>query len=422
LYHLQTRKGTVGYDGSVTDNPPELIRDPAELHRRLAERTLDLRTLDLAGFRRWLDLQLARWQSDPVFVQRIQIRDLRKAHPELRELEKAYRRSERADAATPQAARLAEVERERHNANKAITGLTEALRRADVALRPGLEAKRSGFLARQWALEADWTALVESSPERQTLVRARSELDEFRSAIGLDDEEDRLAELQTGHGRGAGRAGIDFEAEAFALTGRYILPEVGADGLHVLRTVRLGAAGVELDLAVVRRDGGPDEPVDVLAVVEAKRNINDLAHGFLRRQIDLAWLTGEPGAYDPAEHRTGQFPTGHFDRPAVHWQEAQAFRFAPDSFRRFVREGARGYYLNGLYLVTRAGPVWGVSAAAQARISARVATDEDWDPADEAYLTRLFAWCRSLARPVETPDALRLYTESAARRLLVIGW
>ncbi|HKB04504.1 MAG TPA: hypothetical protein VKD90_19935, partial [Gemmataceae bacterium] len=165
------------------------------------------------------------------------------------------------------------------------------------------------------------------------------------------------------------------------------------------------------------------EPVDVLAVIEAKRNINDLAHGFLRRQIDLAWLTVEPGGYDPAAFRTGQFPTGHFDRPAVHWQDVQAFRFTPDSFRRFVRDPQSGYFRDGLYLVTRSGPVWGVSGAAQARISARIATDEDWDPADEPYLGRLFDWCRSLAGPVETPDVVRLYTESPdpAEHLLVIA-
>jgi hypothetical protein len=31
-----------------------------------AEQTWDLRGLDLTGFRRWLDGQLARWQTDPM--------------------------------------------------------------------------------------------------------------------------------------------------------------------------------------------------------------------------------------------------------------------------------------------------------------------------------------------------------------------
>ena len=108
---------------------------------------------------------------------------------------------------------------------------------------------------------------------------------------------------------------------------------------------------------------GRNAPVEVLAVVEAKRNINDLGHGFLRRQIDLAWLTGDRAAYDPAEHRTGVFDAGHFDRPAAHWQDGRAFVFAPGSFSRFARDDS-GHFRDGLWLVTRAGPVWGLSGAA----------------------------------------------------------
>src|SRR4051794_41918216 len=55
--------------------------------------TFDLRTLDLAGFRRWLNLHLARWASDPAFVQRARVRDLRRAHPDLRPLEEDHRRA-----------------------------------------------------------------------------------------------------------------------------------------------------------------------------------------------------------------------------------------------------------------------------------------------------------------------------------------
>jgi hypothetical protein len=149
-------------------------------------------------------------------------------------------------------------------------------------------------------------------------------------------------------------------------------------------------------------------------VVEAKRNINDLAHGFLRRQIDLAWLTGDRAAYDPAEHRTGTFDTGHFDRPAVHWEDRQAFLFAPGSFRRFQRDES-GYIRDGLHLITRAGPVWGLSGAALARVAAAVSTDETWDSDDEAYLGRLFEWAKSLAGPVETPDLLGLYANDPER-------
>jgi hypothetical protein len=404
------------------DQTADVIRDPDTLRRLVAERTFDLRALDWSGFRRWLDLQLPYWQADSVFAQRARIRDLYKAHPELRRLRRELRRAVEADAATPHATRLGEVEQALRNAVKAIAGLTAALERADERNRPALEAKRESFRTRLRNLEEEWARLVRSSPERQSLLRAAANYDRLRAAIGLDHEEARLRELLTKKGRRTGNAGEQFEEQARAITVRHIVPELGTDGndLHVLNGVRLGAAGVELDFAVVRRPASADEPVEVLAIVEAKRNINDLAHGFLRRQVDLAWLTGDAGTYDPAAHRTGHFTTGEFDRPAVHWRDGQAFLFAPGSFRLFARETVSGYYLSRLYLVTRAGPVWGVSGAALARISFRVATDVDWDPEDEEYFTRIHDWCRPLAGPLETPDVLRMYMGDADRCRQVI--
>jgi hypothetical protein len=378
--------------------------------------TLDLRTLDLAGFRRWLDLHRARWATDPVFMQRSRIRDLRRAHPELRRLEAECKRTQRADAESEHGPRLREIERQLFETGKAIAGLTDALDRSPAEKQAALTAKRDAFAVRRRELEEEWAALSQASPERQALLQAAAALEGLRAAIGLDREEARLNELLTSRGRGSGRAGTAFEDEALEIARTRILPVVAPDpaGVHLLRTVRLGAAGVELDIAIVRRPAGPDEPVEVLAVVEAKRNINDLAHGFLRRQIDLAWLTGDRSAYDPAEHRTGFFDEGHFDRPAVHWEDRQAFLFAPGSFRHFKRDES-GYFRDGLYLVTRAGPVWGLSGAALARVAAAVSTDESWDPEDEAYLGRLFEWAKSLAGPVETPDLLRLYASDPGR-------
>jgi hypothetical protein len=406
-----------GLGGTLVEHTADVIRDPDALRRLVAERTFDLRALDLLCFRRWVSVQFPYWQADPLFAQRARIRDLRKAHPELRRLKREMRRAAEADAATPQAARLGEVEKTLRNAEKAVAGLTSALEHADDATRLALEAKREAFRRRLRNLEEEWAQLARSSPERQCLLRAAADYDRLRSAIGLDHEEARLRELLTEKGRRAGDAGEQFEERARAITVRHIVPEVGADGgdLHVLNGVRLGAAGVELDFAVVRRPAGPDESVEVLAVVEAKRNINDLAHGFRRRQVDLAWLTGDAGAYDPADHRTGHFTSGDFDRPAVHWQDGQAFLFGPGSFQLFAREMVNGHFLSRLYLVTRAGPIWGVSGAALARISFRAATDVDWNPDDESYLSRFHAWCRSIAGPVETPEVLKTYLADVDR-------
>jgi hypothetical protein len=391
--------------GDTTDFAGRVVSDPDALRGWLSEQTFDLRGLDPAGFRRWLGARLDRWQSDPVFVLRTRIRDLRKAHPELRRLEREYRRAEAADAATPQAARLRDLGRELHNTDKAIAGLSRA----------GDPAKLDAFRTTRARLEAERDALVASSPGRQELLRLAAELAALRAAIGLDRLEADLAAAQTGRGRLSGRSGESFEDVARAMASDHLCEP----GTRLLRGVRLGTARTEFDLLVARvADNGT---ADVVAVVEAKRNPNDLARGFLHRQADLAWLTGERDRYDPADYRTKTFPTGHFDRPSEHREEGTAVRFVPSSFRRFRRDPASGFFLHALHLVTRIGPLWGVSGNALSRIAARVATDEDWNPDDTGYLEVLRAWCQSLAGPIETPDMVRLYANAAGSgRLLAV--
>lgn len=406
----------------MDDSTPDPTRDPAELRRRLAALTFDLRTLDLPGFRQWLERQAVRWAADPVFIQRSRIRDIRRAHPVLRVFEAAARRTAEASTATPAGARIATIERELHRVGRAIAGLTEALGRATPERRSALEAKREAFDIRRRELELERDELTQASPERQRHLAAADEFQRARAATGLDVAEAELATLLRGKGRQSGQAGQAFEREALGLVERVIVPDLGEQpqSVRVLRSVRLGAAGVELDYVVVREPGSPDHPVEVLAVVEAKRNINDLGHGFRRRQIDLAWLTGDAAAYQADEHRTGRFPTGHFDRPGVHWEGDRPYLFGPDSFRRFVRDPNSGWFLDRLYLVTRAGPAWGLTGAAMARVAARIATDERWDPTDDGYLTGLFDWCRSLAGPVETPDVLELFSTAERARQLIV--
>ncbi|MEW5925863.1 MAG: hypothetical protein AB1941_00080 [Gemmatimonadota bacterium] len=403
-----------------------VARGAAELHRLLRERTLDLRTLDAGGFRRWLALHLARWERDPAFVQRTRIREIRRAHPRLRALETELRAAEAADRASPVSERLGRVEHELAGAGRAVAGLEGALEQAAPEKRAALRRKLDGFRARRTALGQELEDLTRSSAERQALLRVRTELASLRAAAGLDAEETRLRGLLRSRGQGSGRRGAAFEELAAELTRIHVLPGLRDDGTdgepRVLRGVTLGAARMELDQVVVRAGAGPGEPVEVLAVVEVKRGLNDLAHGFRMRQENLAWLTGGEGGPDPAAYRTRGFPAGRFDRPALHAEGGESWRFGPGSFRRFRRDPATGLFLDGLYLVTREGPVWGVGGSALARIACRVATDSRWDPASEAYLAGLLEWCRSLARPVETPDVLRTYAaEQFARQVLVVG-
>lgn len=410
---------------------PVPVRQGAdELRRLLEERTSDVRMLGMGGFREWLARRLGRWERDPVFAQRARIHDLRRSHPRLRALEDVERRARAADEASPEFARLSAIETELRGADQAIDGLTAAVERAEPDERARLQAKLDGFVARRRSLREEEAALTEGSEERQALIRASAGLDELREEIGLAREEARLRELMTAQGRRSGRSGAAFEDVALAVVEGHIVPEVLRDGgdaddarpVRILRGVKLGAARTEIDLLVIREAANPNEPVEVLAMIEAKRNLNDLGHGFRQRQENLAWLTGDEAGYDSAAYRTRHFASGHFDRPAVHEEGGRSHAFTRASFRRFQRDPATGAFLRGLYLVTRPADVVGLGAAALSRIAHRIATDERRDASDDAYLTRLLRWSQTLAEPIETPDVLRLYaaTEPTARQILLI--
>ena len=393
----------------------QVTRGAEGLRELLREQAFDVRALDPTGFRAWLARLLGRWGTDPTFRQRATIRDLRRAHPDLRRIEQTHRAAAGADAATPTGARLREVERAAADARKAVAGLAAALARAADEDRPRLSAKWEDYRRRLRALDEELTDL-RGSPEREALRAAEAALRRAREAAGLDRAEAELAALLAARGRQAGRVGESFEDTAAAAIGREVVPEVAAGGVRVVRRVRLGT-GAEFDALVVREPvaGGAAE---VLAAVEAKRDVNGIVHGFLRRQADLAWLTGDVGRYDPAAHRTRAFPAGHFDRAVA----AGGVRLGPGSFARFRRDAAAGWFLDGLYLATRAGPMWGLSPAALARVAAWVATDEQFDPNAPDYLARLYRRCLALAGPVEAPDVLRLYatSETRARQVLLV--
>jgi hypothetical protein len=405
----------------LVDTPVRVSRGVRPLRRLLREQTWDLRGLDLAGFRCWLDGQLSRWQTDPVFPQRSRIRDLRREHPRLRALERQHRHATAADANSLFFPRLREVEQGLIDAGKAVVGLTAALGRAGPHEAIALRQKLSAFQAKREELQGEQERLIQSSSERRALLRLTAELHQLRSATGLDREEERLERLLRRQGRHSGERGEAFEQVALALTGEYVVPDLvrcrdGATGrLRVLSGVTLGAARTEFDQLVVRparRGGGP---VEVLAVVEAKRNINDLAHGFRVRQENLAWLTGDRAGYDPRAYRTAYFRSGHFDREAAHEEGGETFVFARQSFARLHRDPGAGHFLGRVYLVTRPGTLWGLSSAALAWVSFRVATDERWEPASDRYLGELLLWCQRLAGTFETPDLLRCYFSAPGR-------
>lgn len=269
-------------------------------------------------------------------------------------------------------------------------------------------------------MECRLNHLIHTCASRQRVLQLQEQLDQLKRQLGLNEKEQRLATLLRRQGQGSGRAGVEFERRAIQAARHLILPQVQPPGaslteLRILTGVTLGAARMELDQLIIQQPAQPEEAVQVLAMVETKHNINDLAHGFRQRQENLAWLTGAASGYDPAQYRTRSFPRGHFDRP-VRWSQAgQDYLFGPESFRLFQAEPG-GYFLERLYFITRPGPLWGISSAGLSRIQYRIATDIEYEDDLPAFL----AWCQSLTHPLETPDLLRLYSTHGAQQIILL--
>ena len=314
-------------------------------------------------------------------------------------------------------------------AEKAIAGLSAAVATAVPQRRAALAVKLDNFRALEKALAADRAEFIRQSPAIAARLRTEGELARLKASIGLDMEEARLGGLLRQRGQRTSRGGKTFESVAQAAAAIAIVPDLIARGdvatageVSLLRAVKLGAARLELDQVLVRRPANEAEPVDVLAVVEVKRNINDLGRGFRQRQDDLAWLTGDARLTAVEPYRTHQFPTGRFDRVAVHKEGGRGYTFAPGSFSRFAAERSTGEFLDRLYFITRPGDLWGLSAAVVARVRFRAAADDGWQPASDAWLTRFQAWCGNLAAPIEAPDVLARYaTPAYAKQIVLVG-
>lgn len=391
----------------------------------------DVRDETPATFARWLHRHLRGWERDRVYKQRVRIREIRRSHPHLQTMEEE-RRAARADfEAAPEYQQHEKLRRQLSGFENAVAGLLHAYNRAEE------ENERSRLLEKLSIYElsvADLGAEIESirmeSVAWQRLQKIVTRLADARAESNFDREILELAELQRNHGRSGGKSGSAFESLAADAVASFVLPELGADDGRseplVLRRVRLGSSRAEFDQLVVRAVDDPLEPVVVEAAVEAKRNLNDLAHGFRNRVENLAWFSGRKDLYDPAHYRTSNFPDGHFDRPAVHVENGRRHIFTPASFDRFL--GAQGEKRaetlpEGMYLVTRPGPLWGLGSGAIARLAHRVASDLAFNLEDQAYLASLLEWTQHLAGDVESPDLLRKFSEDerSARRLLLLS-
>ena len=259
------------------------------LRETIAACPINLKTASLEEFRDWLRQRVEEHSRQPAFRQQLAIRDLVREHRD--KLRRRERNLDKAEADYHNHVNrllLEGLESKREGLERAVAGLTQAVaeNRADAE-------KLADFEQQLADVREEHRRLVESTPERQKRDRAAASLSRFREEIGLADAERELAQLRRHKGGQVGKSGRAFESITEEAVRRFVFPELGnTDELDYLSGVTLDSAKAELDGVIVSRKRSA-EVADVRAIVEAKRNINDLAEGFLMRQENLAWLTGD---------------------------------------------------------------------------------------------------------------------------------
>lgn len=375
------------------------------------------RSLDLDGFRAWLSQRIEESLRQPDFAQRCRIREIERTHRRrLRDRERRLQKAEDAYRQLPAREQIEQLKHRLESLKKGVAGLEQAVAedRAD-------PEKLESFRRQYMEVVREFLLLVEDHPEWRRLGRAKGSLERLREEIGLTDAEAELEALGRKQGNSSTASGSYFETVSSEATHRLILPDITHAGeqAHVLHGVTLGCARGELDQVVVVRRG-EGAAVEVRAIVEAKRNINDLAHGFRQRQENLAWFAGDSSGYDPQLYRTDRYTEGHFAGPVTHEEDGETFLFDAGSFESITKDAESGWRLDHLYFVTEQRPLLGVGMAEHGQILNRVATDPAFNIDSKVVLGKYRKWAQQLVEPMQTEDVLALYakTEEWARQIV----
>lgn len=147
--------------------------------------------------------------------------------------------------------------------------------------------------------------------------------------------------------------GKGFEETAFPVIERKLIPRLALlyglqqSDIFIVRNVKFGIATSrgstgELDCLVCTRIPTPARFVNVkpkssfckvLAVVEIKRNPDDIGEAFVSYQKSLAWLSGSTSTYSPNDWKTKTHPSGHFaEKPFTIVCGDEVIGFSTESF------------------------------------------------------------------------------------------
>ena len=156
--------------------------------------------------------------------------------------------------------------------------------------------------------------LKERTPSFSRYLEVVQQLEDFYSRVGLFVAEERSMDGISSGGRSRNNRGKVFENLAEIVLREFLVPylsskhRVDPDDVLMLRNVRIGASVLrgttaEIDCLICIRGDFPDNNASrgkargtwckVLAVVEVKRNADDVGDVFCRYQRTLTWLCGD---------------------------------------------------------------------------------------------------------------------------------
>ena len=392
------------------------------LKKYLSKNPFHYKRLDVENFRHWISRELEWKEKDLTFQQLCKIRDIKKKNlVQLKELERNRQKAEEAYNSSPHKVHIEEILKNLYNTRKAILGLSDAILSAHAEKQKTCGLKLEKFRQKEFSLNEELENLLQKTPEKKDLEQAIEKHELFLKKIGLVEEEEKLKDMYKKQAHRSQQSGSSFETDVQDIIESHIIPFIIShykvnqkqkrSQIRVLSQVKLGCAKAEFDHVIIRipKENAKNKCVEVLAIIEVKRNPNDLVIGFENRQENIAWFTGEKELYDAQEYRTKIYSKGHFDQPAYHCHQGEEWRFEKKSFRRFKIDPELQKFMNRLFFITQPRHLKGIRGDEYSKIMHRIASDVYFDLDNIQYLKNLLKWTQEVVSKNQTIDVLKLY-------------
>jgi len=336
--------------------------------------------------------------TDSGYRSKLFVREIKKKYADI--LDPIFARlknSQMALESTAEYTEWKELERLVIAGQHAVTSMEKFVQENDMSPSPRmiekLESVRSLLPTKRQDLERNLTRYNElraSCVPLQEYERAMAEYSKIAAEVGLTSAQQFQTDAQKDSGSGRNNRGKSFESQAVEIVRNCLLPylaekhNVPVEEMIIVQNIRLGMASAngstaEIDSFVCIRNGACPKPkgthVIVLAIVEVKRNPDDIGHAFVNYQAPLAWLTGTSDPTDTARWICKTYPKGIFDRPFIQVHQNEPLVFTQDSFKKLrsrpitsimppdmqssfeASTGSKLHFVDDLYFIVKDGPI-----------------------------------------------------------------